>query len=171
MVTLSGIVLPGDKPATCGAVGNGMFVAVNAYEVDTGYFGRSRLYGTGSGGGGEETGSNVGRCKVRGDGAALPHGGASKVSSFGSTTAAKLPQRPWPGVRPLMSHVGPRTFKSCGPGSAFGRHLLATGSSSRRSFQARNNAPWDHDGKRSLRGKLGGSVPLGDHRERPFLAG
>ena len=36
-----------------------MFVAVNAYEVDTGYFGRSRLYGTGSGGGGEETGSNA----------------------------------------------------------------------------------------------------------------
>ena len=59
MVTLSGIVLPGDKPLTLRAVGNGMFVAVNAYEVDTGYFGRSRLYGTGSGGGGEETGSNA----------------------------------------------------------------------------------------------------------------
>lgn len=59
MVTPSGIVLPGDKPLTLRAVGNGMFVAVNAYEVDAGYFGRSPLYGTGSAGGREVTGSNA----------------------------------------------------------------------------------------------------------------
>jgi hypothetical protein len=59
MVTPSGIVLPGDKPLTLRAVGNGMFVAVNAYEFDAGYFGRSPLYGTGSAGGGEATGSNA----------------------------------------------------------------------------------------------------------------
>jgi hypothetical protein len=59
MVTPSGIVLPADKPLTLRAVGHGMFVAVNAYEFDAGYFGRSPLYGTGSADAGETTGSNA----------------------------------------------------------------------------------------------------------------
>lgn len=63
MVTPSGIVLPGDKPLILRAVGNGMFVAVNAYEFDAGYFGESPLYGTGSAGGEEATESNAAPAK------------------------------------------------------------------------------------------------------------
>ena len=45
MVTPSGIVLPGDRPLTLRTLGNGLFVAVNAYEYDAGYFAESPLYG------------------------------------------------------------------------------------------------------------------------------
>jgi hypothetical protein len=40
----SGIVLPGDKPLTLREIAGGLYVAVNAYECDAGYFGQSPLY-------------------------------------------------------------------------------------------------------------------------------
>ena len=44
MVVSSGIVLPGDQPLSVKEVVSGLFVAVNAYECDTGYFSQSSLY-------------------------------------------------------------------------------------------------------------------------------
>ena len=44
MVTPSGIVLPSDRPLILREIGNGLFVVVNAYECDAGYFGQSPLY-------------------------------------------------------------------------------------------------------------------------------
>lgn len=44
MVVSSGIVLPGDEPLALVEVAHGLYVAVNAYERDAGYFGQSPLY-------------------------------------------------------------------------------------------------------------------------------
>jgi len=44
MVVSSGIVLPSDKPLTVREVIGGLYIAVNAYEFDAGYFSQSPLY-------------------------------------------------------------------------------------------------------------------------------
>jgi hypothetical protein len=44
VVVPSGIVLPGDEPLTVKEVIKGLYVVVNAYERDAGYFARSPLY-------------------------------------------------------------------------------------------------------------------------------
>jgi hypothetical protein len=44
VVVSSGIVLPGREPLTLREVGGGLYIAVNAYEYDAGYFGQSPLY-------------------------------------------------------------------------------------------------------------------------------
>lgn len=44
MVTLSGIVLPGENPLTLRQDVKGLFVAIDAYQRDVGYFGQSPLY-------------------------------------------------------------------------------------------------------------------------------
>jgi hypothetical protein len=44
MVTSSGIVLPGEAPLACREVAEGLYIAVNSYERDAGYFGQSPLY-------------------------------------------------------------------------------------------------------------------------------
>jgi hypothetical protein len=44
VVVSSGIVLPGDGPLPLKEVVGGLYVAVNAYECDAGYFSQSPLY-------------------------------------------------------------------------------------------------------------------------------
>jgi hypothetical protein len=44
VVVSSGIVLPGKEPLTLREVTGGLYIAVNAYECDAGYFGQSPLY-------------------------------------------------------------------------------------------------------------------------------
>jgi hypothetical protein len=44
VVVSSGIVLPGKEPLTLREVSGGLYIAVNVYEFDAGYFGQSRLY-------------------------------------------------------------------------------------------------------------------------------
>jgi hypothetical protein len=44
VVVPSGIVLPGEEPLTLHEVVGGLYIAVNAYECDAGFFGQSPLY-------------------------------------------------------------------------------------------------------------------------------
>ncbi len=44
MVVPSGIVLPGDEPLVVKEVIKGLYVVVNAYQRDAGFFGQSPLY-------------------------------------------------------------------------------------------------------------------------------
>lgn len=44
MLLASGIVLPGSSPLTLKKISDGLYVAINAYEYDAGYFGQAPLY-------------------------------------------------------------------------------------------------------------------------------